>query len=51
MTATASPSNDLDLARADVAARKLEDETVNLERLLESGALPAAERARPPSGA
>lgn len=46
MTATASPSNDLDLARADVAARKLEDETVNLERLLESGALPAAERAR-----
>ena len=46
MTATASPANDLELARADVAARKLEDETVNLERLLESGALPAAERAR-----
>ena len=44
MTATASPANDLDLA--DVSARKLEDETVNLERLLESGALPAAERAR-----
>ena len=33
-------------ARARVVARKLEDETVNVERLLDAGAMTAAQRAR-----